>query len=260
MKNLFIVLFFLFTITISAQVTKVSYEQIFNTSTNTLVKEYELIFNDTLSLYLEKSGSSREKNNGDGLRNMTTQNLNVGGKTNKNFYFSNKQTFIFQETFFGKAKKIIEDDDLGKWKKIDSVKVIAGYTCKLATKEFRGRKYFVWYALQIPTSSGPWKFNKLGGLILEVRDKKGQFSIQAKKISFFKPKSKKGKFYTHKLSDLNKKSNDWNLISMNELKQFIKEKDELMLQRIKEQLPRGSKAPKLDNDCEDCKNSSLENY
>lgn len=38
---------------------------------------------------------------------------------------------------------------------------LLGFKCKSATAEFRGRKYKVWYTMEIPIPIGPWK---LGGL------------------------------------------------------------------------------------------------
>lgn len=54
------------------------------------------------------------------------------------------------------------------WELSDSTKEVCGYLCHLATCEFRGRKWQVWYS-DIPYSLGPWKLNGLPGLILEAR-------------------------------------------------------------------------------------------
>jgi len=48
-------------------------------------------------------------------------------------------------------------------------KQIGKYTCKAASTEFRGRKYEVWYAEDIPVTHGPWKLSGLPGAIVEVR-------------------------------------------------------------------------------------------
>ncbi len=48
------------------------------------------------------------------------------------------------------------------------------YECRRATGVFRGREYEVWYAVDIPIPSGPFKLGGLPGLILEARSLDGQ--------------------------------------------------------------------------------------
>ena len=59
-----------------------------------------------------------------------------------------------------------------KWELLNEKKIIGEYHCKKASVEFRGRTYYAWYTMEIPISLGPWKFNGLPGLILEVDDQK----------------------------------------------------------------------------------------
>ncbi len=56
---------------------------------------------------------------------------------------------------------------------------ILGYRCSIAETEFRGRRYRVWYTLEIPYSYGPWKFGGLPGLILRAEDAEQQFYWEA---------------------------------------------------------------------------------
>lgn len=70
-----------------------------------------------------------------------------------------------------------------KWKLLSDKKVIGKYDCKKASVEFRGRTYYAWYTIEIPISLGPWKFNGLPGLILEVDDKNEIYKWQAKTVS-----------------------------------------------------------------------------
>jgi GLPGLI family protein len=71
-----------------------------------------------------------------------------------------------------------------KWKLLNEKKIIGEYDCKKASVEFRGRTYYAWYTIEIPISLGPWKFNGLPGLILEVDDQKGIYKWQAKTVSY----------------------------------------------------------------------------
>lgn len=62
----------------------------------------------------------------------------------------------------------------------DSTATILGYQCRLATAQYKGREWFVWYAEDIPLDAGPWKLGGLPGLILRAYDAKRQFVFEAK--------------------------------------------------------------------------------
>lgn len=65
-----------------------------------------------------------------------------------------------------------ENIDLQDWTfNSDSVKIVLGHQCQMATCNFRGRCWTAWFALDIPISDGPWKFSGLPGLVMEVYDK-----------------------------------------------------------------------------------------
>jgi GLPGLI family protein len=80
------------------------------------------------------------------------------------------------------------------WKIADSsssIKVL-GYGCQVATGNFRGRNYKVYFTEEIPVTCGPWKFNGLPGLILRVEESSGLFKWEAVGIS-----QKPGDIYIH---------------------------------------------------------------
>lgn len=66
--------------------------------------------------------------------------------------------------------EIVESRENLEWQLVDSIKVVAGYECKLAIAPFRGRVWSAWYTLEIPIDFGPWKLHGLPGLILEAYD------------------------------------------------------------------------------------------
>lgn len=53
--------------------------------------------------------------------------------------------------------------------KYKETKKIGKYTCKKATATFRGTEIEAYYTSEIPVSIGPYKFNGLPGLILELK-------------------------------------------------------------------------------------------
>ena len=59
---------------------------------------------------------------------------------------------------------------------------LLGYTCQKATTTFRGRNYTAWFAPEIPSNNGPWKFGGLPGLILKISDDKRNFIFECSGI------------------------------------------------------------------------------
>lgn len=60
------------------------------------------------------------------------------------------------------------DEPSFSWSILQEKKKIGTLEAQKAETEFRGRRYTAWFTVDIPISSGPWKFSGLPGLILEV--------------------------------------------------------------------------------------------
>jgi len=60
--------------------------------------------------------------------------------------------------------------EIFNWKIHAETKKIEGYKVQKATTSFAGRDYVAWFTPEIPISDGPYKFNGLPGLILEITD------------------------------------------------------------------------------------------
>ncbi|WKB81836.1 GLPGLI family protein [Cellulophaga lytica] len=81
--------------------------------------------------------------------------------------------------------KIVDDnfyyeenpDDL-KWEIHSETKKYKNYNCVKATTNWRGRKYIAWFTKKIPVSDGPYKFNGLPGLIVELYDTKKHYQFE----------------------------------------------------------------------------------
>lgn len=61
------------------------------------------------------------------------------------------------------------------WEIQDSLRIIHGYECHLATTDFRGRQWYAWFTPEIPIDNGPWKLCGLPGLILEAYDQNNHY-------------------------------------------------------------------------------------
>lgn len=68
-------------------------------------------------------------------------------------------------------------DNLFAWNLSDEDSIICEYPCKKAETTFRGRKWTVWYSIDLPYNDGPWKFCGLPGLVLSAKDATGNFSF-----------------------------------------------------------------------------------
>lgn len=64
------------------------------------------------------------------------------------------------------------------WKLEEGSKEILDYNCNKATVEYGGRTYTAWYTKNIPINSGPYKFEGLPGLILEIYDSNNDFNFE----------------------------------------------------------------------------------
>lgn len=57
-----------------------------------------------------------------------------------------------------------------KWSIKNNIKNILGYRCQLASGNYHGRKFFVWFTNDLPFEAGPWKLIGLPGLIIKAED------------------------------------------------------------------------------------------
>jgi GLPGLI family protein len=86
----------------------------------------------------------------------------------------------------------IDDSDIQlEWDIITSEKVkeIAGYYCQKAITKFRGRVYEAYYTTDVPIPNGPYKFQGLPGLILEVSSTDGYYKATAIEVNKLKEDS-----------------------------------------------------------------------
>jgi GLPGLI family protein len=87
-----------------------------------------------------------------------------------------------REKIMGKPYITSENTPKIQWILQNESKKIGTFDCKMATTLFRGRKYTAWFTKKIPISDGPWKFQGLPGLILEIYDEKKEYHFSLKSI------------------------------------------------------------------------------
>ncbi|MCW1963934.1 GLPGLI family protein [Chryseobacterium viscerum] len=72
------------------------------------------------------------------------------------------------------------------WKITDSIKIVDELHLQKATTQFGGRSWVAWFSKDIPIPYGPYKFNGLPGLIVELYDIKKDYHfkiIKSEKIT-----------------------------------------------------------------------------
>lgn len=141
------------------------------------------------------------------------------------------QTISSQSSYFKNGEVIpcvvIEESGSIDWVIDNQFKKIGSFNTQRASAKFRGRNYIAWFAPEIPIPIGPWKFNGLPGLILEVQDEElgVQFLFSSIELPF----------------DTNngiKKPSDGNKISAEEYFKHNQSFAEEFIKLIKAKLPR----------------------
>lgn len=68
------------------------------------------------------------------------------------------------------------------WTVSVETKMVKGYLLNKAIGEFRGRLYTAWFAPDLPSVLGPWKFHGLPGVIFEISDSKKELEFLLEEI------------------------------------------------------------------------------
>lgn len=68
--------------------------------------------------------------------------------------------------------------DKQKWKLSNDKKMIGQYNVQKAETNWGGRHWTAWFAEAIPFSEGPYKFNGLPGIIMELSDSRKDYSFK----------------------------------------------------------------------------------
>ena len=121
---------------------------------------------------------------------------------NENIY---QRVFIYPRQLKQPIPKIASEKLYNlNWKITNQSKQILGYKAFLATTNFRGRDYTVWFTKDLNAEIFPWKLKGLPGVILEFQDKDGFIKGIAKSISL----NSKDEFPNKILSIFGKKTSE----------------------------------------------------
>jgi GLPGLI family protein len=86
------------------------------------------------------------------------------------------------------SDKLRYEEDLNQfsWEILPENKEIKGFNAQKATTTFAGRSYTAWFTSEIPIPDGPYKFNGLPGLILEISDTENHYVYKLKSFEKLK--------------------------------------------------------------------------
>jgi GLPGLI family protein len=130
------------------------------------------------------------KNNKSAFLSSTIYSMNSLKETNPRDYMSydsefpeivcsnNNQMDVFEDIKEFKYR-YVENDKL-KWEILKEKKKVGKVNAQLARCNAYGRTWYAWFSVEIPLNNGPYKFNGLPGLIVEMYDseKKLNFTLE----------------------------------------------------------------------------------
>ncbi|MDO4163383.1 MAG: GLPGLI family protein [Bacteroides sp.] len=88
------------------------------------------------------------------------------------------ETMVYRR-IAGDGYSYTEPTEMPVWQILSETKEVMGYSCQLASCDFRGRKWYAWFSTDIPINEGPWKLFGLPGLVLEAYDSKKHYVYTA---------------------------------------------------------------------------------
>lgn len=103
------------------------------------------------------------------------------GGFEREFLFRNindGETMVYRR-IAGDGYSYTEKTEAPIWEIKSDTKDILGYKCQLASSNYRGRIWNVWFAPDIPINEGPWKLFGLPGLVMEASDSKNHYIYKA---------------------------------------------------------------------------------
>lgn len=182
-----------------------------------------LLFNTKESIYVVKENRPE----GDYLDEETFLSYSVIKDSIFRASYSNLKSNTDRVVFLKKILKTRRYNTINWNVNLNKTKQILGYDCYFASTSFLGRNFSAWFMLDIPTFFGPYIFNGLPGVVLELTNSEG-LTIRAYEIRNISTKLKdKNAFKTYKNLILSNK--DERILTSNEYSKHVnKEVDKLI--------------------------------
>jgi len=179
MKTKFLFLSLLTLIGVDAQNSKISGQVIYDYQINP--SELTIYYNVVSILNFTEKESLYEIDHLNAVsKTMSDMQFGIKSEENEFVYKDSKtQTMYYMDNFQFTSFNIKDTLNIMDWTLNENTKEILGYHCQEATTSYGGRFYIAHYTAEIPISNGPWRFNGLPGLILEVHSIDKVFNLKA---------------------------------------------------------------------------------
>lgn len=139
--------------------------------------EKQVYFHTTPTVFLQQRDIFKvDKESGENQLNLTS----YGDGSEYNILSISSQNRMSNASYANEIFNVTETNIKQKWRPTGKTKVIDSQSYPLFETEFRGRLYTAAVNTKIPFSYGPWKFNALPGLAVEISDSKKQLSWKLK--------------------------------------------------------------------------------
>jgi len=164
---------------------KVTYKSTINFAPGLIKHEDILILKTENFIYQQTTFDSKKYTEAE-LISINSSIIVISDETQKEKYNeilihlpSKKLIEFTREIYFLENDFAVEENlPTMKWSLLTEQKQIGKFLCEKAKTTFRGRTYEVWYTTEVPISYGPWKFNGLPGLMVEIKDTQGIYTWQ----------------------------------------------------------------------------------
>lgn len=107
--------------------------------------------------------------------------INRGSRYKNMKDFNTRSITVWDSQMGDRYRYPVEMDDL-QWELMDSTKMVLDYECQLASANYHGRKWYAWFAPEIPVQDGPWQLCGLPGLIMDAVTADGEYGFIIKGI------------------------------------------------------------------------------
>ncbi|HLS30410.1 MAG TPA: GLPGLI family protein [Flavobacteriaceae bacterium] len=176
--------------------------------------EFGVFINESRATAEEKMEKFRQRFGSSVQLELGVNNSNNPSDLNKAM-FTNLETGEVKvlQHFGDKDYVYSESQPVVNWEMTDKTKESMGYQTQMAKTHFAGRSYEAWFTMEIPVPAGPYVFNGLPGLIVELYDTENHYHFMMQSIEKLEepkvwelPKSKK--LSKEKVVKLQKKIDD----------------------------------------------------
>lgn len=156
-------------------------------------KEYKLYDNSQYSTYVWDVTNFRldsvvinmkdDKGNAMESIKLPPKAMETKGNQVEQFLDKANRTLLEKRSIFSKTRIIKEELPLMEWTLTDKDTIYLNFPCKIATTEFRGNFWTVFFTDSLGFNAAPWKLQGLPGTVLYATTPDEKFTIKATGIS-----------------------------------------------------------------------------